>query len=390
MKKSIVISIPEPCHENWSEMTSTEKGKFCGVCTKEVIDFTQTSDEEIVKKISNGVNLCGRFKKSQLDREVKMERASKYKLMPYAASLLMPLTILSTTASTAVNDGSAFNKPAISLGIGSNSNKSIVEVSGYITDANGNPIAQAEILVLETGASVWSESDGSYTLKCASGSTLVFQKEQMKPHEVKVGAKHLVVQVMLEDDYIHDYEVMGDIAPPIEVITKLQGLVGKIKVQEEKEISHEKKDSTRITLSGTISDESGLPLPGVNIVEKGTNRGTQTDFDGNYILEVTSNSKLIFSYIGYYEDEKSVSNISNEISFQMHPMEEMLVGEMIVCRFPAANEVYSDPLSREAELDHDQIEKKHDRKSYAKKVNAFIQVQQDRIKAKRRARRKKK
>jgi hypothetical protein len=34
-------------------------------------------------------------------------------------------------------------------------------------------------------------------------------------------------------------------------------------------------------ISGTVSDESGLPLPGVNIIVKGTTTGTQTDFDGN-------------------------------------------------------------------------------------------------------------
>lgn len=34
------------------------------------------------------------------------------------------------------------------------------------------------------------------------------------------------------------------------------------------------------TVSGTVSDESGLPLPGVNIIVKGTTNGTQTDFDG--------------------------------------------------------------------------------------------------------------
>ena len=36
------------------------------------------------------------------------------------------------------------------------------------------------------------------------------------------------------------------------------------------------------TISGTVSDNSGLPLPGVNIIVKGTTNGTQTDFDGNY------------------------------------------------------------------------------------------------------------
>ncbi|HEY1037907.1 MAG TPA: carboxypeptidase-like regulatory domain-containing protein, partial [Bacteroidia bacterium] len=39
------------------------------------------------------------------------------------------------------------------------------------------------------------------------------------------------------------------------------------------------------TVSGTVTDESGLPIPGVNIIIKGTTTGTQTDFDGKYQIE---------------------------------------------------------------------------------------------------------
>ena len=49
MKKSFKINIPEPCHEDWAQMTSTEKGKFCDSCAKEVIDFTNKSDEQLYK-----------------------------------------------------------------------------------------------------------------------------------------------------------------------------------------------------------------------------------------------------------------------------------------------------------------------------------------------------
>ncbi|WNH11305.1 SusC/RagA family TonB-linked outer membrane protein [Thalassobellus suaedae] len=55
-----------------------------------------------------------------------------------------------------------------------------------------------------------------------------------------------------------------------------------------------------ILISGSIVDSSGIPLPGANILEKGTSNGTQSDFDGNYSLKVTDeNSVLVVSYIGY-------------------------------------------------------------------------------------------
>lgn len=63
-----------------------------------------------------------------------------------------------------------------------------------------------------------------------------------------------------------------------------------------------------LTVSGTVSDADG-PLPGVNIVVKGTTNGTQTDFDGNYSVSVENeNAVLVFSYIGYKTQEIVVGN----------------------------------------------------------------------------------
>jgi TonB-linked SusC/RagA family outer membrane protein len=52
------------------------------------------------------------------------------------------------------------------------------------------------------------------------------------------------------------------------------------------------------TVSGTVTDASGMPLPGVNVLIKGTTRGQQTDFDGNYAIEASNGDVLVFSYLG--------------------------------------------------------------------------------------------
>ncbi len=58
-----------------------------------------------------------------------------------------------------------------------------------------------------------------------------------------------------------------------------------------------------VTVSGTVSEVSG-PLPGVNVVVKGTDNGTSTDFDGNYVLNnVDANATLVFSFVGYITKE---------------------------------------------------------------------------------------
>lgn len=65
------------------------------------------------------------------------------------------------------------------------------------------------------------------------------------------------------------------------------------------------------TITGTVKDEAGEPLPGASVLEKGTNNGTQTDFDGNYSLSVTSDSAtLVFLYIGYTNLEQSIEGKS--------------------------------------------------------------------------------
>jgi hypothetical protein len=63
------ISIKNPCHENWNEMTPNEQGAFCNKCVKTVIDFSTKSLEEIELYFKNksNKNVCGRFETSQLD-----------------------------------------------------------------------------------------------------------------------------------------------------------------------------------------------------------------------------------------------------------------------------------------------------------------------------------
>lgn len=63
-----------------------------------------------------------------------------------------------------------------------------------------------------------------------------------------------------------------------------------------------------ITINGTVKDESGAPLPGVNILIVGTNKGTQTDFDGNYSISVGSNAVLSFSYVGFKTKQVTVGS----------------------------------------------------------------------------------
>ncbi|APA64934.1 SusC/RagA family TonB-linked outer membrane protein [Maribacter sp. 6B07] len=82
------------------------------------------------------------------------------------------------------------------------------------------------------------------------------------------------------------------------------------------------------TVSGTVTDQGGLPLPGVNIVVEGTTTGTQTDFDGNYSIMASQGETLLFTYIGQKAVRKSVgagSTVNVQMEEDAQALEEVVV-----------------------------------------------------------------
>ncbi len=82
------------------------------------------------------------------------------------------------------------------------------------------------------------------------------------------------------------------------------------------------------TISGNVSDQNGLPLPGVSIVVVGTSNGTQTDFDGNYAINASTGQVLRFTYVGQKTVNRTVGS-STTINVQMEDdaqaLEEVVV-----------------------------------------------------------------
>lgn len=89
------------------------------------------------------------------------------------------------------------------------------------------------------------------------------------------------------------------------------------------------------TVTGTVLDEENLPLPGVNVVLKGSTEGASTDFDGKFIFPraLDVNDVLVFSYIGYESKEYTVVQsetdaINITVNFDLYDVE--LMGELVV------------------------------------------------------------
>lgn len=58
------------------------------------------------------------------------------------------------------------------------------------------------------------------------------------------------------------------------------------------------------TVTGSVSDDSKMPVPGVNVMVKGTKTGVATDFDGKYSISVPEGATLVFSFVGFVPKEQ--------------------------------------------------------------------------------------
>ncbi|WP_425075772.1 carboxypeptidase-like regulatory domain-containing protein [Psychroserpens sp. S379A] len=220
MRTSIQIDIPKPCHEDWTKMTPKEKGRHCASCKKTVYDFTNKTDESIVKTFISDGKVCGRFKVSQLNRELVLNRKKKNNYLSFIASTLF--TFLS--------------------------------------------IGNQDIKAQETP-----------------------------------------------------------------VLTKIdKALQGNLNFG-----SITKTDKEKLIYGNVTSALDRLPLPGVNIIIKGTSKGVQSDFDGNFSIKVKTGDVLVFSFLGMNEKEIIISN-QNTISISLEEdINECL--KVVVIGYPSVN-----------------------------------------------------
>ncbi|MDX6182147.1 SusC/RagA family TonB-linked outer membrane protein [Flavobacterium sp. Fl-77] len=87
-------------------------------------------------------------------------------------------------------------------------------------------------------------------------------------------------------------------------------------------------------VSGTVSDNTGMPLPGVSVLVKGTKSGTQTDFDGKFTIKASPSQILVFSYIGMKTQEIAASseNVNIKLSGDAQELEGVVVTALGVSR----------------------------------------------------------
>lgn len=166
-RKSLIISIPEPCTEAWNEMLPENDGRFCLSCQKKVIDFSAMSDNEILQALSMaGKGCCGRFETSQLGRVIKPQTQSSAPFLPTA----LLVTLLGATFP---ETGKAQQAANITVSATNALNMHVPgHIEGRIIDAaTGNGVPRVTILRKGSSTGCISDETGYFSLNITEGGS---------------------------------------------------------------------------------------------------------------------------------------------------------------------------------------------------------------------------
>jgi CarboxypepD_reg-like domain/Secretion system C-terminal sorting domain len=278
MSKKLQLTIPKPCHENWDAMTPVEKGKFCGSCQKQVVDFSNMSDRlvaEFFKKPSTG-SVCGRFMTDQLDRSIEIPK-KRIPWVKYFFQFAIPAFLISIKASAQKTQGK-------------------IKVNTTVADTAKVPFPNQ---IIRMGTAV---------------ARPICTKPLMGDIMITPIKKPLVDKI-----------VKGDtILLPGVVVTAVKNeiLMGKVSNYPVVRV-----DTS--VIKGKVVDEKGEPLPGVAVIIKGTRSGVAADINGNFSIIAKPQDILLASGPGLEPTEVLVGN-NKVISMVVKRVTLSSVGEIVV------------------------------------------------------------
>jgi hypothetical protein len=219
MAKKLQLKIAEPCHENWDGMTPVEKGKFCGSCQKEVVDFSNMSDQQLVaffKKPSTG-SLCGRFNSEQLDRDMEIPR-KRIPWLKYFFQIAIPAFLLTIKANGQKGRPQIMGKiapvcskplmgitvPVKNVKPGKPQEPAVKSIQGKIIDDSGNPVAYATVMIKGTKIGAAADELGNFNIdiknagtKQVAGITLLVSSVGFESKEISIDTKISLINVQM-------------------------------------------------------------------------------------------------------------------------------------------------------------------------------------------------
>lgn len=188
------LRIENPCHENWSQMTPLEKGRFCDACQKKVHDFTNSSKEELINlhKLNEG-QLCGRVKTTFLTEQFVTHQQNK-NYLHYLKTFCLAAIIgfgasLFTVKSALASNLNKLKNEYLTI----QDSISLVEIKGVVRDKENKELLPFCNVMLMKGDSVIvraiTDMDGKFLLKIDSKKIAEFDLKVQY-----VGYKNLLIK----------------------------------------------------------------------------------------------------------------------------------------------------------------------------------------------------
>lgn len=183
-------------------MTPADKGRFCASCQKTVFDFTKSSDREIASILKNTNNACGRFRATQLDRDLVVPKEKSTIWMAASAAVVSFLTIgnHAVSAQTPVNTEQHTSETDEITGNVAHPKKWII--NGIVTDSSDMPIPGANIFIKGTQQGVQTDFDGKFSIEVQKNDTLEISYVDRVSQNIIIKDDSKIIVKLVEDNSI--------------------------------------------------------------------------------------------------------------------------------------------------------------------------------------------
>jgi hypothetical protein len=345
--KQVTLSIPEPCHEGWDNMTPSQKGRFCGSCQKEVIDFTGMTDAELFAFFAQQRtgSVCGRTHVGQLDTPIAkpvVHKRNRFWYWQYAASFLLLLTkpggtkaqtkppvTTAPTKTTTITMGMMMPKPVVDERL----------VLGKIQTEDGEPLPYASVMIKGTRNGVAADAEGKYQLKIKGKTILTIASAGYNSKEIIVLENEKSITTVLQKS---SRLLEGEIV-----------LVGGISSNYDNDIAYDVPRHKSLLQVKDKASNAPLGKASITLVEngRGKQKQAQTNNEGEYLLrKIKANASytVTISAKGYQaknitingRDLKSGNNLKT-VWLEKEAVAQVLEGKVIVCAEPPVQQSHS-------------------------------------------------
>lgn len=147
--KKYTVSIATPCKASMQNMTPVIGGRFCNSCQKQVVDFSNLSDQQIIDYLKTHDHVCGSFLPSQLNRGLVEQPRRRW----------LPAALLAGMLALVLPETGKAQQQIKGIVVNTSGHIPIPGATVYLLDKHGNPMKTATM----------SKEDGSFTLEIPAG-----------------------------------------------------------------------------------------------------------------------------------------------------------------------------------------------------------------------------